>query len=80
MKNTTSRNRSLMQLIGFHDAQHRHSRSESLGNLKSNSTPMQAPGYANDVSMLQNDATFSESQLRSVAAEHYDDSIPEMLF
>ena len=80
MKNTTSRNRSLMQLIGYHEAQHRHSRSESLGTLNSTSKPTMAPGYAKDVTVLQNDATFSESQRRSFAAEHYDDSIPELSF
>jgi hypothetical protein len=52
MKNITSRNRSLMQLIGFHDAQHRNSRSKSLEVYKSNSESQAIPIDVKDIPHL----------------------------
>ncbi len=80
MKNSTSRNRSLMQLLGYHEVQHRNSRSEILGNLPSNLNPPTDSEFEKSAATSSDDAALSESQRQIFVDKHYDDNIPELFF
>jgi hypothetical protein len=77
VKNSTSRNRSLMQLIGFHDAQHRRSQSKSLEVQKSNSESQAIPIGVKDAAHC---ATPLDDCNLNPDGNSFNDTIPEIFF
>jgi hypothetical protein len=77
MKNGISRNRSLIQLNGYHDAQHRHARSKILEVQSSNSESQSIPSGVTDGSHLP--TPLDDCNLNA-DGNSLNDTIPEIFF
>jgi hypothetical protein len=69
-----------MQILGYHEAQHRNSRSEIIGNLQCDLNPPKASEFEKSAATSSDDAALSETQRQIFVDKHFDDIIPELFF